>query len=257
MTELQVRTHAAMGLPFSLHVRAGSAADTDARAARMWAELDQWDGVFSTYRSDSDIARLDRGELPPGDCHPAVAEVLELADRARELTGGLFDIRGAGRLDPSGIVKGWAAESAFWTAELGNAYLNAGGDLALSGPPGSWRIGIEHPADPRGLLTAVTIGSGSVATSGRAHRGAHLWDPSTGRPAESRWQATVVGPSLCWADILATAAAVGGPDRLELSRWPAGYQVLLADPAGIVWATPGFLELLARDLPALVVDGWL
>ena len=245
-----------MGLPFSLHIRdsgiTGFAADLV--ADRIWAELDHCDAIFSTYRPDSEISRLNRREIRVTDGDPALAEVLALAEQARERTGGVFDVRGAGPLDPSGVVKGWAAERAFQSAGISDGYLNAGGDLVLVGPPRSWRIGIEHPADASGLLTAVELGTGAIATSGQTHRGVHLWDPRCGRWIQTSWQATVVGPSLTWADILATAAAVAGPDRLDRTAWPPGYHVLLADASGTVCATTGFGELPARDLPDLIVS---
>lgn len=248
-----VRVKMLMGLPFSLHVRDMSGPAADAAADRIWSALSADERTFSTYRSDSEISRMSAGSLPAALASVAVREVLGLAEEARERTGGVFDIRGAGRLDPSGVVKGWAAERAFAAAGVTDGYLNAGGDLVLAGPPGSWRIGIEHPADPRGLLTVVALGSGGIATSGRAHRGAHLWDPATGRPAAGSWQATVVGPTLTWADILATAAAVAGPARLDRSGWPPGYHVLLAGPDGTAYASEGFTDLVAPDIRPLRV----
>lgn len=245
------RVRMLMGLPFSLHLRCGSEADGEAVADGIWARLARDEQIFSTYRPDSEISRLAVGSLSPAACSPVVREVLALAEEARERTGGMFDVRGAGRLDPSGVVKGWAAERAYRAARIAEGYLNAGGDLVLTGPPRSWRIGIEHPADPRGLLTVVAVGTGGIATSGRAHRGAHLWDPATGRAAAGRCQATVVGPTLTWADILATAAAVAGPDRLDRSGWPPGYEVLLAEPDGTASVSAGFPALLADDLPPL------
>lgn len=240
-----------MGLPFSLHLRGGSEADGAAAADEIWARLAGDEQIFSTYRPDSEISRLAAGSLTPAACSSAVHDVLALAEEARERTGGVFDVRGAGSLDPSGVVKGWATERAYRAAQVTDGYLNAGGDLVLTGPPRSWRIGIEHPADPRGLLTVVALGTGGIATSGRAHRGAHLWDPATGVAATGRCQATVVGPTLTWADILATAAAVAGPDRLDRSGWPPGYEVLLAEPDGTAHASAGFSALLGDDLPPL------
>ena len=247
-----------MGMPISLALRGRHAADEAGRSAwiEVMASLREADLVFSTYRPESVISRLGRGEIGPGDCPPEVAEVLALGERATEQSGGAFAVRrpgpdGAPVLDPSGVVKGWAAERAYRAARIAEGYLNAGGDLVLTGPPRSWRIGIEHPADPRGLLTVVAVGTGGIATSGRAHRGAHLWDPATGRAAAGRCQATVVGPTLTWADILATAAAVAGPDRLDRSGWPPGYEVLLAEPDGTASVSAGFPALLADDLPPL------
>lgn len=229
MTELRVRAWQQMGLPFSLHVRGASAHVVDEAASKIKCALHRADLIFSTYRPDSDIMCARAGTVIEL-LHPAVAEVLRLAATASNATGGLFDVRSGPRLDPSGLVKGWAAANAFATGGLAShdAYLNAGGDLVLTGGP--WRLGVEHPADPSGLLAVLSVNGGAVATSGSVHRGEHLWDPRTGDAARSRWQATVIGPELLWADVLATTAAVAGPDELDRSGWPAGYDVMLCSP---------------------------
>lgn len=256
---LTVRTRMLMGLPFSLHLRGAVAPDTaDAAANAVWEQLREADRVFSTYRPDSDISQLAGGAARLQRLDPAVTEVLRIAEQARRITGGLFDISGGGGLDPSGVVKGWAAQRAADSIRLPGVdyYLNGGGDIALRAiaPAAPWRIGIEHPEDPSGLLTVLCMSSGGVATSGRAHRGNHLWDPRSGKPATDAWQATVVGPSLMWADILATAAAVAGPDGLARRAWPTGYRVLLAGPGGRLAASDDFTELLAPDVPALHIS---
>lgn len=253
MTGVQVRSWNQLGMPFSLHVRDAPPEVVDRAATRIRAVLDRTDRVFSTYRPASDIARLREG-APLTTLDPDVAIVLTLATQARRITGGVFDIREGRDLDPSGVVKGWATCRAFGVAGLAryDAYLGAGGDISLrtSATGEGWRIGIEHPADPSGLLTVLTLTDGAIATSGTVHRGVHLWDPRTGGTAESRWQATVVGPSLVWADILATAAAVAGPD-LDRRRWPPGYEVLLVAPDGTVRMSDGIAALRADGIPPL------
>jgi thiamine biosynthesis lipoprotein len=265
-----------MGLPFSVHLRNhsgpggpseagtfdGDAVDIpaiDAAVDAVWDSLRWADRVFSTYRQDSDISRIRRGDLAVRDADPAVAQVLDFAEIARRLTGGTFDIhhgRGVGRrgLDPSGIVKGWAAaRAAAPLAALGmDYYLNAGGDVLLRSASldRPWRIGIEHPDDPSGLLAVVELAAGAVATSGRTHRGEHIWNPATGHPAEGIAQASVIGPSLVWADILATAVVAGGIERLDLAQWPPGHDVMLVTDDGAVLLSEDFAGRFADDVPA-------
>jgi thiamine biosynthesis lipoprotein len=255
-----VRTAMIMGLPFSLHLRGDPRSgrpgpggpEVDAAVEAVWAELRWADRVFSTYRDDSDISRIGRRELRVRDADPAVAEVLDFAEIARRLTEGAFDVHAAGALDPSGIVKGWAAARAAGAlAELGlDYYLGAGGDVLLRSAELPWRIGIEHPDDPRGLLAVVELPVGGVATSGQAHRGSHIWNPATGHPARGIAQATVVGPSLVWADVLATAVVAGGLERLDHAGWPPGHEVMLVTDEGAVLASPGFRTFFASDVPA-------
>ncbi|MEU4291418.1 FAD:protein FMN transferase [Kribbella sp. NPDC026596] len=211
-----------MGMPISLALRGRHTDDEPAR--RAWAEaleiLRAADRVFSTYRADSYISRLDRGELSLVDCPPEVAEVLALGERARVESDGAFDVRRSGRLDPSGVVKGWAVERAaraFDQLPDTDYCLSAGGDLTcrvVDPDVPAWRIGIEDPQAPDNLAAVVPIRQGAIATSGLNRRGNHITDARTGRTPGGLASVTVVHPSLTQADIDATAAFALGPDAL-------------------------------------------
>ena len=213
-----------MGMPISLALRGRHTDDTPAATAwtAVLAELRHADRVFSTYRADSVISRLGRGEITLADCPPEVAEVLALGEAAERASGGAFAVHRGGVLDPSGVVKGWAAEraAAHLAALPGTDFcLSAGGDLTChtADPAGApWRIGVEDPHDPSRLVAVVPVHTGAVATSGTARRGAHILDARTGRPPTGVASVTVIGPSLTAADIDATAAFALGPDAV---RW--------------------------------------
>jgi thiamine biosynthesis lipoprotein len=240
-----------MGLPISVHLRGGPAAGAGQAVDEAFAIIEEADELFSTYRPDSEISRLNRGELTVGECSPPVREVLALCERARDRTGGAFDPWRASPagVDPSGLVKGWAAQRAAERLALlgGDYYLNAGGDIALGrgGPLAPfWRIGVEDPRDHSVLLGVLALGSGAVATSGITRRGAHIADPVTGRPATSLLSATVTGPSLMWADVYATAIIARGGTSLDWLAGLGGYEALLVAADGGVHQTAGMRALL-------------
>lgn len=228
-----------MGMPISLALRGRHAGDLESEGA--WVEaiatLRDVDRVFSTYRTDSFVSRLDAGRLDLRDCPPEVAEVLAVGERARRESGGAFDVRRGGRLDPSGVVKGWAVERAARPLRRladTDFCLSAGGDMVchVADPARApWRIGVEDPHDPMRVVAVVPVRHGAVATSGLAHRGGHVTDARTGEVPTALASVTVVADDLVTADVDATAAfALGadGPDWLARRAGRCGL-VVIAD----------------------------
>lgn len=210
-----------MGLPVSIHVRAEGPDLLDGHEVRTavdqaFAVLRRVDGVFSTWREDSDLMRVRRGVLDPGRAHPWLVEVEQLCAEAHRRTAGLFSASyGAAGYDPTGLVKGWAVEQAGMHLRhvQGISWcVNAGGDLLAGtgrgGPPSTWRIGVEDPRVPGVVAATIPLQVGGLATSGAAARGAHVVDPRTGAAISRDGSATVWGPALLWADVWATALFV-------------------------------------------------
>jgi thiamine biosynthesis lipoprotein len=133
------------------------------------------------------------------------------------------------RLDLGGVAKGWAADRAAGRlSRFGPAMVDAGGDIAVSGPKADgrpWAIGVADPRNPEGRLALLQIKRGGVATSGRDYRRwkvngdwrHHLIDPRTGQPAVTDvFSVTVVAPSVREAEISAKVVAVlGSQEGLE------------------------------------------
>ncbi|MFD1507447.1 FAD:protein FMN transferase [Georgenia yuyongxinii] len=233
--------HDVMGMPVSIHVLGGPDGDTERAVTAVYEELRRLDLLLSTYRPDSEVSRLADGAISPAECTREVREVMDLCDLASQLTRGAFDARrplpgGGHRLDPTGLAKGWMVERAAEPLRAlpgADWYVNAGGDLLAAAAPGNppVRIGIEDPLDRARLVTVVEIRDGGVATSGTAARGPHIWDPHTGAPARALASVTVAGPTLTFADALATAVFVEGA---EAAAWAAelGYEVVVVHRDG-------------------------
>lgn len=234
-----------MGTVFSFDVPLRARADGSLDRAVRW--LHRVDRVFSTYRRDSDVSRLARGEVTVGACAPEVGEVLTACERLREVCDGYFTAAPGGRLDPCGYVKGWSTERAaalLSQAGSANHLVNGGGDVQCAGgrvPGEPWRIGIADPFHRGGLALAVSASDCAVATSGVAERGAHILDPHTGRPASGLASLTVIGPSLALADAYATAAfAMGSALAREWTRSLESYAAFAITSDGETWHTAGF-----------------
>jgi thiamine biosynthesis lipoprotein len=211
--------------------------DLDRRAihvaiSRARADLRRSDAIFSLWKPDSPASRLRRGEIDEADGPPELAEVLSICRVARDLTRGWFDaLAMPGGVDPTGLVKGWAAKRAaalLADSGIANVMINAGGDIATVGNPAPgqpWQIGIQHPAR-RDALAAVVAVEDAVATSGAYERGRHLYDPKVRRYSARFASSSVTGPDLALADALATAVAVAGHEGMSLIEEIDGYEAL-------------------------------
>jgi len=201
------------------------------------------DNDYSTYIDSSWVTRLRRGEVAIDDCPENVREVWELCGQAKYLSDGAFDPWAVdGGFDPSGLVKGWAADicaDMLVAAGARHVQVNAAGDLALRGgwfdPADSkvkpWKIGVVNPDNRQEVLKIFEITDGAIATSGTYERGAHISDPYTGMIAIGAKSATTVGDKGWLCDALATAVMVAGTDA---AKWftqdeLAGYQVWAID----------------------------
>ena len=231
---------------FDLRPRTGQRSSVDEAIRKAVAWLHWVDATFSTYRPDSQISRLGRGELRIEACDPRVAEVLELCEVEHAASGGYFSSIVAGRLDPSGLVKGWSIElaSRLLTAHgITDHAVNGGGDVRVAGrptPDTEWQIGVAHPLQP-GALTSVVSGTDfAVATSGTAERGAHVLDPFTGQPPTGLASVTVVGADLTRVDCVATAAFAMGEQAQPWLEQLDGFEAYAVTDTGMAWWTSGY-----------------
>lgn len=224
------------GTVVSIHVPLHRCTAEQARAgiddAVRW--LHHVDEVFSTYRPDSAVSRLRDGRLATDLVDVEVADVIARCERMRDLTFGAFDPwLAAGGFDPSGLVKGWAADHAaarILAAGCPDAMVAAGGDVTVRGEAGAgtpWVIGVQHPDDPTSIYASVAVTDVAVATSGRYERGEHIVSP---QPITAK-SATVIGPDGATADALATAVLIVGVPALSwFGRLPAySAQVVVGD----------------------------
>lgn len=209
------------------------------------------DDTFSTFKPDSEISRINRGQLSLDEASPDMRLVFALAEELRVETGGYFDIvrHGAdgGKFDPLGLVKGWAlANAAEMLRDAGyeNFYVEAGGDFQASGLNAEgrpWRAGIRNPFKPDEIVKVLTIGHGGVATSGTYIRGQHIYNPVTGGPTDPEIVSiTVLGPDVCDADCYATAAFAMGRGGIEFIESMPGFEGYMIDNNGTATFTSGF-----------------
>lgn len=207
--------------------RSAMRADTDLRAV---LELSQamrraTDGAF-----DVAVEPLMRiwGFHRPRRTEPTPAEIAEAraAVRAAEvrLAGDRAFLPSAHtQLDFGGIGVGYGIDRALAVLRrrgVRRAFIDVSGDCAaLDAPPGrdGWLVSVPDPRRPGASVVERRLRNAALATSANTAVRGHVMDPTTGRPAAARRQATVVARTAVAADALSTGALVSG-------RRPAGVQ---------------------------------
>jgi thiamine biosynthesis lipoprotein len=238
------RVRQVMGMPVTVHV-----ADADVEESvldEVFADFALLDGVFSPFLADSAVSRINRGELDPEGAGDLVRQALHLCRLYEAATNGYFSAWFGGRLDPSGLVKGWAIDRGCSILDrhgCPNFFLDAGGDVqtrGLSERGEPWRVGIRHPVQ-RDKVVRVVLASGlAVATSGTYEKGDHIVDPHTGTAANELLSFTVAGPDIVQADVYATAAFAMGKEGLAFIDRIKGYEAYAIDRELKAKRTSGF-----------------
>ncbi len=206
------------------------------------------DETFSTYKPASEISAINNGSLAPGDASEEMQLVLAMCEETKRETNGYFDIKTpAGKIDPSGIVKGWAIWNAAKLLEKNgfeNFYIDAGGDIQPHGHNADgkrWAIGIKNPFNEFENVKVIYASEEGVATSGTYIRGLHIYNPRAGNePVSGIISLTVIGPNIHDADRFATAAFAMGADGINFIEQLPGYEGYRIDKNKVATMTTEF-----------------
>jgi thiamine biosynthesis lipoprotein len=242
-------TQLIMGMPITVDIVGDAGGQATGAVFQYFRDVD---ARFSPYKPESELSAMNRGELA-GQRSADMDTVLALSELTRHETLGYFDIRRPdGRVDPSGLVKGWAIRNAARRVEaMGwwNYCLEAGGDIQCRGHNAQgqrWRVGIRSPFAADEIVKVLAPGDAGVATSGSYVRGNHIYDPHAGAAAAGDLASiTVVGPDIYEADRFATAAFAMGVNGIDFIEDAAGLEGYAIDRSGIATMTSGFQRFVA------------
>jgi len=239
------QTRLLMGMPITLILSGRT--DGETLCDMVFDYLRRVDERYSTYKPTSEISRINAGEIQPEGQSSEMKHILELCAQTTRETGGYFDIEHDGKLDPSGLVKGWAIQqAAFLLRDAGvpNFCLSAGGDMQLSGTNESgqvWEVGIRNPLNRHEVVKKLQLSDCGVATSGTYIRGQHIYNPfQPHQPLDDVLSLTVIGPSVYDADRFATAAFAMGKDGIAFIESLPGLEGYMIDAMGIATFTSNF-----------------
>lgn len=204
------------------------------------------DQKFSTYKTDSEISKINRGEIQPEQYSKEMKEVFILAEATKQESHGYFDIVHNNSIDPSGIVKGWAIQKAANMLEqkgYNNFYVDAGGDIQVKGNNAkgeTWTIGIKNPFNQKEIVKVIHLSNSAIATSGTYIRGKHIYNPLKNAVIEDIVSMSVIGEHIVDADRFATAAFAMGKKGIQFIEELPGFEGYMIDTKGIATFTSGF-----------------
>jgi len=226
-----------------------------AEAVEFCHQVDRW---FSTYKLESPISALRMGFATLDQMPDVVRTVLSQCEMLRDLTDGVFDPwKVKGGVDPSGYVKGWAADIAtdmIVARGFFNVSTNAAGDVTCRGfqsPDQPWVVGVRHPDDPMAVVAVTEVLNGAIATSGEYERGHHILNPRTNKYEVALTSATIVGPDGGIADALATALLIEGADGIRWFSQLPGWSAYLIDGDQANYFGPAFDKSEADAQPSV------
>ena len=221
---------------------------------RAFAEAKRIEGMLSTWTGESELARVNRGEIEPSDelnallskallwskrtdraFDPRIKPLVDLwktreegalpsaaaIARARDAADSARDF------EEGGFGKGYALDRMLALLD-GEALINFGGQVIVRG---THEITVADPADRRKPAIAFTIENASLSTSSGSEktfevdgrRFSHILDPRTGEALPPRGSVSVISDDALTADILSTALYVIGED--DGLRWADAHGV--------------------------------
>lgn len=232
-----------MGMSITVDIVAADDAIATVALADTFTYFRGVDERYSTYKSTSEISRINEG-LPKNRWSNEIKQILHLCEQTKRETDSFFDIQHDGKLDPSGLVKGWAIQQAAKRLRkrgVDNFCLEAGGDFQVSGVNAegeSWKIGIRNPFNRDEIVKVLAVSTQGVATSGTAIRGQHIYNPhAPSERIEEIKSLTVVGPNIYEADRFATAAFAMGQAGIKFIESLAGLEAYMIDAEGLATFT--------------------
>lgn len=237
------QTRLIMGMPISVVIEDEAADKTVFK--KVFDYFHYVDKKYSPYKPASEVSKINDG-LPESKWSQGMKTVLELCRQTKRQTDGYFDAYHGGKLDPSGLVKGWAINNAarlLGKAGFKNFYIEAGGDIQVSGHNADgqpWSVGIRNPLNPNEIVKVLRVTTEGVATSGTYIRGQHIYNPHDDKEIKDVASLTVIGPNIYDADRFATAAFAMGKSGIRFIESLPGHEAYMITSNRLATLTSGF-----------------
>ncbi len=241
-----------LGMPITVNIVDSQA--TQENIDEVFAYFKYIDNKFSVFKKDSEINQINRGEIMENEYSDDMEEIFLLAEKTKKESHGYFDIHHKGKLNPSGVVKGWAIHQAAKILEkdgFSNFYVDAGGDIQVKGNNHlgkPWTLGIRNPFNRNENIKIVKLINKGIATSGTYIRGQHIYNPFKPQdPIMEIVSLTVIGPNVFEADRFATPAFAMGKEGILFIESIQGLEGYMIDSNGVATFTKGWNQYVYKD----------
>ena len=237
-----------MGMPVTIQVIDASITDEDIN--EVFSYFHFIDKKFSTYKKDSEISQINRGELKPSQFSNEMKKIIKLCEETKKETDGYFDISSNGILDPSGLVKGYAIfQGSLILKNKGfrDFYVEIAGDIQVFGKNENredWKIGIQNPFNLAEIIKIVRLSDKGIATSGTYQRGGHIYNPKEKKGTDKIASISVIGPNIYEADRFATAAFAMEERGIEFIENLKGFEGYMIKKGKTAILTSGFEDYI-------------
>lgn len=229
-----------MGMPVTIEVSDRQInKSTNGHLNKVFNYLKWVDSTFSPFKPTSEVSKFNLHKKYSDD----LRNILKLAEQTKKETGGFFDVFSPnGKLDPSGIVKGWAIwEASKILKEEGHKrfFVDIAGDAEIVGK--NWKWGIRNPFKSSEIIKTFQLSNCGIATSGTSERGDHIYNPLTKKAVTTEVVSlTVIAKNVYEADRFATAAFAMGRNGINFIENRKDLEGYMVDKHGIATMTSGF-----------------
>lgn len=243
------RTRILMGTPITIEVVDEKVKEADfASAFDYFAAVDM---LFNPRKKESEIARLNSGKLSLQKANPDIKLLLTLAEDTKNESHGYFNCERKGKIDLSGLVKGWAiynAANVLRTHELRNFMIDADGDVQVNGKNATkskWTYTVSNPLNPQEVAATFVLHENGLATAGRDQ---HIYNPHRpDKKVTSLASMTVIGPTVYDAKRFAIAAFAMGEKGVHFIEKQEGLEAYSINSRGKVITTTGIRSYLTEN----------
>ncbi len=204
--------------------------------------------------------RLKEGKTPSDDEIERIRTLVNYKNIIIDKKASTIFLKRPNMIMDLGGMKGYIADRVkdlLGKRGIGNAVIALAGDIWALGrreDGNPWRIGVQHPREPKQTIAVLDLSDKYISTSGDYERYTivekkryhHIIDPRTGKPSTGVISATLIGDQGALIDPLSKAPFILGPEEGLKVLKKAGADAIIVDEQGKIYMTDGVKNLMEQ-----------